>query len=244
MRRFLVINPNTSDEMTESIKQTVKSYVHKENVVEVIRANIGPRSLETFYEYSLATIGVINTFKDLDMKKYDGVLLACFGDPGLYALKEMISVPLIGIAEASISMALLLGDRFSIVTALEKAIPMMKNMVKQYGLENRMSKVVSLGMNVLDLEKDETNTYNALFKATKKCIREGAEVIILGCAGLTGFSDRIEKELGVTVIDPIRVGIKTLEAIVESDLRIARNGLYMPLMTKEIIGMNNLICKN
>ena len=67
---------------------------------------------------------------------------------------------------------------------------------------------------------------------------KGAEVIILGCAGLTGFSDKIEKEIGVTVIDPVRIGIKILESIVESDLKIARNGLYMSPSLKEIVNMD------
>lgn len=235
MARFLVINPNTSEEMTLAIKKTVKFYVHSNNEVDVIKSIMGPRSLETFYEYQLATLGVINTLQNINIRKYDGILLACFGDPGLYALKEIMPVPIIGIAEASLSMSLLLGSSFAIVTALKKAVPMMENMVQQYALTGRMTSVYCLGISVLGLEENKKKTLKALIEVTKKAVNEGAEVVVLGCAGLTGFSDRIEKELGATVIDPVRVGFKMLESIIESDLKIARNGLYMSPDSKEIV---------
>lgn len=239
MARFLVINPNTSEEMTLAIKKTVKLYVHSHNEIDVVKSVMGPRSLETFYDYGLATIGVINTLQNMNIEKYDGILLACFGDPGLYALKEITPIPIIGIAESSLSMSLLLGSSFAIIVALEKAVPMMKNMVQQYALTGRMAGIYSLGISVLGLEENKKKTLNALLEVTKRAVSEkGAEVIILGCAGLTGFSDRIEKEIRVTVIDPVRIGIKILESIVESDLKIARNGLYMSPSLKEIVNMD------
>lgn len=238
MSRFLVVNPNTSDEMTRAIEKTIMSSITSGNEADVIRAETGPKSLETFYEYGLATIGVITTLKKIDIRQYDGMLLACFGDPGLYALKEIIPVPVVGIAEASISMSLLLGSSFAILVALEKAVPMMKNMVQQYGLTDRMAGVFPLGIPVLDLEEDESKTIEVLIKVGQKAKNQGAEVLLLGCAGMTGFSDKIEKELGVAVIDPVKTGFKMLECLVESGLKVSRTGLYMPLDNKEIIGMD------
>jgi allantoin racemase len=241
LAKFLVINPNTSLEMTHAIKQTIEQFKHSHHEVDVISAKMGPRSLETFYEYSLATVGVISTLQDLNLDKYDGILLACFGDPGLYAIKEISPIPVIGIAEASISVSLLLGSSFGMFVALEKAVPMMENMVQQYGLTDRLAGVYPLELPVLDLEKDKKLTTDLLLKKGQQAVESGAEVLILGCAGLTGFSDTIEEQLGITVIDPIRVGFKALESIVESKLNVSKRGLYKPPNPKEIDGMDFLM---
>lgn len=240
MSRFLVVNPNTSDEMTQSIEETVRAYLGPNNQADVIRAEIGPRSLESFYEYSLAAVGVIRTLRKINMDKYDGLLLACFGDPGLYGLKETLAIPVIGIAEASISLSLLLGSSFAILCASDKAVPMMKNMVQQYGMNDRCAGILPLGLPVLDLEKDKENTAKILLNTGSEAVAKGAEVLLLGCAGMTGFSDSMEKELKVTVIDPIRSGLKLLECIVECGLNISKCGLYMTPSPKEIIGKDLL----
>jgi allantoin racemase len=237
MSRFLVINPNTNEVMTQEIEKTVKAYIHKDNEVDVIKNTMGPESLESFYEYELAATGLINTIGGINIESYDGVLIACFGDPGLYALKEIIRVPVFGIAEISLSTSILLGDKFAILTAQKKAVPMMSNMVRQYGLKERLAGIYSLGISVLDLEKDKDETFNLLVNTAQKAVDNGAEVIILGCAGLTGFNEKLEKFLSITVIDPVKTGFKIMEAIVESNIKIARNGLYKPPNSKKIIGM-------
>lgn len=237
MARILVINPNTSVEMTEQIKNTVNAIVHAGHEVVYKNADIGPESLETFYEYNLATIGVLRVVQS-EKSHYDGILLACFGDPGIYALKEVTAVPVIGIAEASLSKALLLGQSFSILVALKKAIPMMANMVMNYGLSSRLSSVEALELPVLDLEKGGEATVQKLLVVGKKAAEKGAEVLILGCAGLTGFSAVLEKELGVTVLDPVAVGYKTLEAMIEMGVNVSRSGLFAPPGPKRITGQH------
>ncbi|MEW6623515.1 MAG: aspartate/glutamate racemase family protein [Bacillota bacterium] len=235
MARILVINPNTSLEMTEQIKQTVNSIAHSEHKIVFKNADIGPESLETFYEYNLATIGVLRVI-NREKDQFDGVLLACFGDPGIYALKEVTEVPLIGIAEASLSKALMLGQSFSILVALNKAIPMMENMVMNYGLSSRLTSVEALELPVLDLKKGGQDTVNKLLHIGKKAKEKGAEVLILGCAGMTGLSSLVGRELGVAVLDPIAVGYKTLEGMIEIGVNVSRSGLFAPPGQKKIIG--------
>lgn len=105
--KLLVINPNTSVGMTNDIKKSYKQGEKQKNEVIVTNPKFGPRLLESFYDYSLATIGSI-----CEMNKYksiDGALIACFGDPGLYSIKEKYNYTTIGIAEAVMSASLLLG---------------------------------------------------------------------------------------------------------------------------------------
>ena len=140
MKRLLIVNPNTSAEMTEDIRATVMAVKSPWAEVDVRRPGFGPRSLESFHDYSLAAFAMLREFGGQE-EAYDGALICCFGDPGLYALKEHMRCPVLGIAEASMSLALLLGQRFSILAASEKAVPMMRDMVGQYGLTSRLASV-------------------------------------------------------------------------------------------------------
>lgn len=222
--------------MTSSINHTMEELDKGDVSFDVISAEIGPESLESFYEYNLAASGVAYTLKKMDMQIYDGVLLACFGDPGLYGLKESLSCPVVGIAEASLSMSLLLGYKFAIIVSLQKAVPMMINMVHQYGLGQRMAGVFPLNMPVLDLEKDKVSVIEKIRQVSRKAIIQGAETLILGCAGMTGIAKEVEKEMKVPVIDPVSAGFHSLKAIIESKLTTARHGLYEPVPAKRIIG--------
>lgn len=238
MSHFLVINPNTSIDTTAAMDYSIRLVCHDDDTFDVIHSEIGSASLESFKEYDLASAAVYYTLKKIDISRYDGVLLACFGDPGLYGLKESIPCPVVGIAEASLSMALLLGYKAAILVALEKAVPMMNNMVQQYGLSRRLAGVFGLGMNVLDIVKNPKVTKAKMVEIGKRAIAEGAEVLILGCAGMTGFSTDLESELNVTVIDPIITGFNVLKSIVDSKLKVSRSGLYKPsLQGKDVNGM-------
>lgn len=241
MSRFLIVNPNTSKEMTSSIRKGIGLICQEKDTFEVINSEIGPASLESFFEYDLSATGTFYTLSRIDLSVYDGILLACFGDPGLYGLKETNTCPVIGIAESSLSIALLLGYKFAILGALQKTIPMMTSMVQQYGLSQRMAGVFALGIPVLDIESKPALVIEKLLKAGKKAVAEGSEVLILGCAGMTGYSDIVEHELNVTVIDPIITGYSVLKSIVECNLKTARNGLYQSPKEKKIVGMEKLV---
>jgi allantoin racemase len=162
----------------------------------------------------------------VDYPDVDGVVLACFGDPGLYSLKEACNKPVIGIAEASMSMALLLGNRFGILVGMRRAVELMDNLVRTYGLEARYAGSESLDMRVLDFDKDRTVTLEALEKTSQKLRVHGAEVLLLGCAGLTGFVDDLQKRVAMPVIDPVEAGCRMLQSVCNAGLSTSHIGLY------------------
>lgn len=157
---------------------------------------------------------------------YDGILLACFGDPGLYALKERAGIPVIGIAEASMSLALLLGFKFSIIAAVAKAKAMMENLVLSYGLSARLASVEALDLGITTFMNQEHLLKEAVLEGGRQAVRQGAEVLLLGCAGMTVLDAEVERELGVPVIDPVKAGVYMLRGIIDGGFPIARNGLY------------------
>lgn len=156
----------------------------------------------------------------------DGLVLACFGDPGLQALKEICPAPVVGIAEAAMAQALLLGGRFGILAGMDRAVSLMDALVQGYGLGARYAGTEGLAMRVLDLGADRAATLAALVAASGRLLRRGADVLLLGCAGLTGFRQELAAAVGAPVIDPVEAGCRMLRALVESGLATSRAGIY------------------
>ncbi|MDR2181952.1 MAG: aspartate/glutamate racemase family protein [Treponema sp.] len=232
--KLLVINPNTSAGMTEDIRQTIERIKSPGVQVTVTSPDFGARSLESFYDYTLAGFAICRLL-DTARGDYDGVLIACYGDPGLYAAKEICACPVLGIAEASISLSLLLGSRFAILAASEKAVPMMENMISQYDVRGRFAGVLPLGMSVLDAEKHKQQTIERLIEAGGKAAANGAEVLILGCAGMTGMKEAVAGALNVVVLDPVECSYQMLEMICRCGYKVSKRGLYAPPAVKEIV---------
>lgn len=225
-KSILVINPNTSIEMTEDIRKTVEKIKKKDIIVEVQSPDFGPTSLESYYDYALASFGSLRLLEK-NKKKYEGILVACFGDPGLYSLKEKMDIPVLGIAESSIMLANLLGQKFAILVALNKAVALMGDMLQQYGMSGKCAAIEALNISVEEVEKNKEESIKKLILIGEKVLEKGAEVIILGCAGMTGLKEEIEKELKVPVLDPVEVGYHVLEMLVENNYKISKKGLYM-----------------
>ena len=228
MKKILVINPNSSQKMTKDIEETIfKAGVNAS--VEVICMPESPNVLESFTDYTLAGTEIIKYFEKYDMTVYDGILLACFGDPCLFSLKEISPVPIIGIAEAAFSRALLLGYKFSVLAASSKAQPMMESMIDSYGLQARNAGTMTLGTKIEDFLSDPNLLTEKLITVILKAKDNHAEVVIYGCAGMTMVSKKkIMEKTGISVIDPIISGVSTLLAMLSDNDRISGVGLYSP----------------
>jgi allantoin racemase len=229
MNHILLINPNSSAKMTADIRNTVAALTVPGVDVAVVKMDQSPDVLESFADYTLAGREIIIYFENLARKKnreYDGVLLACFGDPCLQALKEICEVPVIGIAEAAFSMALLMGFKFAILAASSKAQPMMEFLVKSYGLEGRLASVETLDLQITDFINDQDVLRENVRKAAARAIAKGAEVLILGCAGMTMLGDELGTLAGIPVIDPVATGVSMLNAMLETRCSISRGGLF------------------
>ncbi len=225
MPKALVINPNTSPTMTAEIETTARRVFRGEWDCEVRHASGGPESLESWYDYHLATVCVLPLVLE-PPEAVDGILLACFGDPGIFALKEIAPVPLIGIAEASLSLALLLGGKIGILAGMRRAVELMDSMVRTYGLEGRYAGCEALDMRVLSFDAEPEHTLDALVACAQRLRGRGAEVLLLGCAGLTAFVERFQERIELPVIDPVEAGCRLLKAVVEQRLKVSHSGLY------------------
>ena len=143
-----------------------------------------------------------------------------------YVLKEVSPVPVVGIAEASMSLALLIGARFGILAGMQRAVELMDSMVRTYGLEARYAGCELLDLRVLDFENDRAATLEVLLQASQRLRERGADVLLLGCAGLTTFVDNLQGHTKMPVIDPVEAGCRLLMTVADSKLNTSHVGLY------------------
>lgn len=210
--RILIMNPNSSQIVTNSIKNEANKYSTEDLEIEVISDEMGPLAIETNYDEITAATFVINRIKDVEYA-YDAAVIGCFSDPGLAAAKDIADIPIVGIAEASIYAACLKGDRFSIVAAGGHTdVSVFYEIVRKYGLESRLASVryLSLGIEDVNLGK------KALIKQNiDKCVYEdGANAVILGCGAFAGIGSILMEEAKIPVIDGIKESISLARIMV------------------------------
>jgi allantoin racemase len=242
MPTALIINPNTSRAMSESIERTAEKIFQHHWSFRVINGLSGPESLESWRDYQFAGTAIMPLLQE--HKDVDGIVLACFGDPGLFALKEISPVPVVGIAEASISLALLLGGKFGILAAMGRAVSLMDAMVRSYGVESRYAGTSPLNLRVLNIEEDHQCTMETLLKASQQLAERGADVLLLGCAGLTGYSNELATRLSQTIIDPIEAGCQMIKTVVEMGLGCSHRELYSRPAPQKMNSLDQMFAPN
>ncbi|MDR1900396.1 MAG: aspartate/glutamate racemase family protein [Treponema sp.] len=227
-RRILVINPNSSVKMTEDIRNTAAALEDDRLVIETVKMDGSPEVLESFADYTAAGAEVVRYLREKQAAGFgfDGVLLACMGDPCLFGVKEVCRTPAAGIAEAGISAALLMGYKFSILASSAKAKPMMESMVMSYGLGSRMASVEAFNIPIVSFMENRELLREMVLKTSRMAVEKGAEVLILGCAGMTMLGGEVSASIGIPVIDPVKAGIVMLNALLDGGFTSSRGGLY------------------
>ena len=237
--KILFVNPNTTEDFTEKIATIASKYASTGTIVTTLTAKYGPRSIESVYDELLSSMGTLEVVLS-KIDEFDGFVIACYSDhPTVYALREITDKPVLGIAEASMLMACMLGHKFSVVTTNQEWEPLLWDAVRHYGLADRCASVRSTGMPVLALESaSPEETYQIILASSKVAIElDGAEVICLGCAGMTGMDKKLEKELGVPVIDGVVSALKLIEGMVGYGVHTSKRKAYATPGEKELVGI-------
>lgn len=225
--KILVINPNTSESMTEHLERELESLKAAGTELTVVNPAHGPVSIESAYDEALSIPPMLALIRQAELEGYDAVVIACFSDPGLHAARELVSIPVVGIQEAALHAAAQLGFRFTITTTFPKRVPAKIEAVKMAGMESRLASVRPLNMTVLDMDRDPECTKARLIDVCHAAaVEDGAEVVILGCAGLAGYADDVEAATGMKVLDPSPIALKTAEMLVCLGLKHSKRGLF------------------
>ena len=220
-----VINPNTSQAMTETIGVAARSVAAPTTEILAVCPSQGVPSIEGHFDEAIAAIGVLEQVKAGREQGVCGHVIACFGDPGLLAARELAAGPVVGIAEAAMHLATLVATRFSIVTTLPRTVIIARHLLQQYGFEHQCAALHAINLPVLALED---GSGLAQEKVRERCLRakkeDGSGAIVLGCGGMAQLARELTHELGMPVIDGVTAAVKMVESLVALGLSTSKHG--------------------
>jgi len=221
--KILIINPNSDLEMTKAIQKTADNFANGEYEVICYSNPDAPRFIETYEDEVKTAPGMIRIVRENE-EKFDAFINACHCDPNLDALKEITKKPVVGIGEASMKMASMLGHKFSVVSGAKHSIPNKEAVIRKYHLQDAMASVRAPEGDVSNLSGEEK-----YMLAAKLAIEEdNAEVIVLGCAGMTGLDKKMQKKLGVPVLDGVVCALIIASGLVKYGVSTSKIRRYNP----------------
>lgn len=209
MQRIVVINPNSLEAVTSGLADALGRFRMPggpEIVCQTLRT--GPPGIETQAHVDGITEKLLaHVAESVEARSADVFVIACFSDPGVHALREVVRQPVLGIAESSYLTAAAIGERIGVIAILGRSIPRHRRQQRLLGIEHRIAAELPLELGVAELAKEDTTWARIL--AVGRTLREehGAQSVILGCAGMARYRERLEDTLGVPVIDPTQSAV-------------------------------------
>ena len=233
-----VVNPNTTAAMTRRIGEAARAVAASGTVVEAVNPSMGPASIESHYDEALAVPGLLAEIRRAEAAGSQGFVVACFGDPGLDAARELAAGPVVGIAEAAMHAASFLGRSFSVVTTLGRTAGRAADLAAHYGFDRRCARVRACEVPVLELDDPGGDAYARIEAQCRAAVADdGADVIVLGCAGMADLCRRLSASAGVPVVDGVAAAVKQVEGLVAMGLRTSTRAEFAPPPAKHYTGL-------
>jgi len=225
MTRITVINPNTAPELTATITAAAQAVAGPGVTVLGVNPAVGVPSVESHAEEAVAALGVLEQVGQTN-DYTDAYVIACFGDTGVAAAREVATCPVVGMTEAALQTACLVAHRFVVITLPARTIAHTDRVVRALGLDHRCS-VIAVDVPVADLVDGSTHLLDAFTAAARTAIdTDRAEAVVLGCAGLAELVDPLTKVLGVPVIDGVAAGVGIAAGLVSMGLNTSRANTF------------------
>lgn len=225
--RLLVINPNTTQSMTEKIGEAAKSVAAMGTEIIAVNPADGPVSIEGYYDEAFSVPGLLTEIRKGEANKVDAHIIACFDDTGLEAARSLAHAPVIGIGEAAFHFASLLGYKFSVITTLSRSIAAIETNLMKYGLASRCARVRASEIPVLELDNPASNASARISDEIERAKSEDhAEAIVLGCAGMADLAQRLSAKHGLPVVDGVAAAVKLAEGLGALGLKTSKIGSY------------------
>ena len=235
MIRLHIINGNTFAAMTANIDAQARAAARPDTLIRTTQPAAGPLTIESYYDEYLAIPHILAELIQNEAES-DAFILACWGDPGIEAAREITRKPVIGIAEASLYVANSLGAKFGVVSTLKRTQHMVEKTIEKVGLSSRCALALCTDLPVAATEEDRDHTVNVLEAGGRQVIAAGAEVIVLGCAGMSGLDQQLAARLGVPVIDAVAAAVVWAEALVQLGAQTSKAMTYRAPELKPIVG--------
>lgn len=228
MTRITVINPNTSDALTATITAAAAAVAPVGVEVVGVRPSVGVASVESHAEEAIAAVGVLEQVRAHDADT-DAFVVACFGDTGVLAAREVAGGPVVGMTEAALTTACLVAHRFAVITMPVRTVAHSERVVRALGLEHRCV-VRAVEVPVAELTDGSAHLLPVFAAAGHSAMQhDGAEAVVLGCAGLADLVDPLQRELGVPVIEGVAAAVGIAAGLLAMGLGTSRASTYGPV---------------
>jgi allantoin racemase len=237
--RILVVNPNISESVSQLIGDEASRAASPETEIAVVTAPFGVAYIETRFEALIGAYAAANLVAE-HWRNYDAVIIAAFGDPGLPGIREALDIPVVGLTEAALMSACLLGNRFSIVAISRRITAWYRECVEYNGLGGRLASIRSLDQPLRDIGRVQDDHARQLKHLCSVAVDEdGADVIILAGAPLAGLARAIKGEIPVPAVDGVSSAVRHAETLVSLNPGIARAGSFVPPPIKANTGLSH-----
>ena len=237
MTRILLLNPNTSKAVTDLMTHVALAAAAPQTQIIPVTAPRGIPYIATRAEAAIGGAIVLEMLADLN-GAFDAAIIAAFGDPGLGGARELMDAPVIGLAEASMLSACMLGRRFSIVSFSRTLGPWFRECVEAHGLIGRLASIRLLDGAFASIDSVQEEKEERLVDLARRAVEEDeADVIVLAGAPLAGLADRVKSRIDAPVVDGVAAAVKQAELLVGLGTRKAIAGSYRRPDPKPSIGL-------
>jgi allantoin racemase len=205
--RILVINPNSTEAVTRGIDQAVEPLrMAGGPAIDCATLKEGPPGIETQQHVDSVVQPLLGLVRAKEAE-YAAFVIACYSDPGLHSVREATKKPVLGISECGILTALTLGHRFGVIAILDKSIPRHLRYVGALGVTDRLAGELAVGIPVVELSNEE-KTFRRMVEVGRALReRHGADVVVMGCAGMARYRKPLQDEIGIPVVEPTQAAV-------------------------------------
>jgi len=207
MDKILVINPNSTEAVTRGIDEACAPLrMPGGPQIECATLKEGPPGIETQQHVDSVVSPLVKLVKE-KKEDFSAFVIACYSDPGLHAAREATKKPVLGISECGILTALTLGQKFGVIAILQKSIPRHLRYMGALGVMDRLAGELPVGLPVVELS-DEKKTFGRMMDVGKRLRDEhGADVIVMGCAGMARYRKPLQEAVGIPVVEPTQAAV-------------------------------------
>ena len=205
--RILVINPNSTEAVTRGIDEACAPLrMPGGPQIDCVTLKEGPPGIET-QQHVDGVVSHLLSLVSKNEKRYAAFVIACYSDPGLHSIREATKKPVLGISECGILTALTLGQKFGVIAILQQSIPRHLRYVGALGVADRFAGELPVGLGVTELS-DEKKTFGRMSEVGKALRdKHGADVIVMGCAGMARYRTPLQDALGIPVLEPTQAAV-------------------------------------
>src|SRR5882757_4556186 len=236
--RLNIVNPNTTAAMTATIAAAARKAARPDTIIHAVSSAFGPASIEGAYDDALAVPGLLARIAEGEADGADAHVIACFDDTGLDAARALADAPVVGIGEAGFHLATLVAHRFTVVTTLSRSVPVIENNLLRYGLDRRCARVRASEVAVLELDDPASDARARIGAEIARALEDdGADAIVLGCAGMADLAAALSAEFSVPVIDGVAAAVVLAEGMAAIGVKTSKRGGFARPLAKTYSGL-------